>query len=232
MKTLLVVILFLPIITFSQTTTFHADSSKLRSWSGNSQASFDRAMKMQWKIKGQYLTWGNQVSVTSKESGFDTIFFRLNEQRAWDTLICKIKPNTHISFVYNSCCDYFDVLDDTGKRLTGNVSFQLINFKGKSHQYLGTIDGDGAFLSSAKDTLHPLYRSPMLPNTYTVAISEIRKCSGKDCLEAAIQKSGEIQNLSYNYQTLKSLVNFTYVPLNTDPIQITYDVNTRLVEIR
>ncbi|MEP7321817.1 MAG: hypothetical protein ABI761_07855 [Saprospiraceae bacterium] len=232
MKALLFIISFCPLLSIGQITIFHADTSRLRSWSGNTQASFDQVMKMQWKIKGQYLTWGNQLSVTPGASGIDTVFFRLSDQREWDTLICKIQPNTNYRFVYNACCDYFDVMDDTGNRTVGKVSFQLSKPVNKKEKYLGTIDENGIRMSLKPVQIIPTNRSPMLPNSYNVAISLINKCHGKDCLEVALHKTTGEKDISYKIKIIKYMISFRYLQLSTEPLIITLNPVNGKVEIK
>jgi hypothetical protein len=232
LKNLILLVLF-PAFAYSQSATFYADTSRLWDYVGQSREYYDLAMETEWTIKGRSLRWGSPpVEVSPAESGVDTIFFRLHESAEWDTLICRIKSGSSSTFVYNACCTYFDVIDHAGKRTEGKVSFELMGLIPKSKKYLGTIDGNGVLLTSTAQIISPMYRSPMFPNSYNVAIREIRKCAGKDCEEAVIQRPDGSIDLSYHYRIVDKILSFHYLPVSEDPIEVLYDVESGKVIVR
>lgn len=190
-------------------------------------------MQMQWIIKGQPLRWGSTpIEVTPTESGVDTIFFKWQDQSKWDTLLCKIKGGSSITFVYSPCCDYFDVVDSNGDRFEGKVSFVLMGATPAKMKYLGSIDASGVFMTQKPDTILPFYRSPMLPNMYNVEVQEIRDCFGKGCQEAAIRKLDGSIDISYHYRIVDEILNFHFLPLNEEPLFVSYDLDSGKVVIR
>jgi len=228
----LILLLLFPALAYSQSASFYADTSMLWDYAGQSREYYDLAMDWEWIIKGKSLRWGSPpVEVSPAGSGVDTIFFRLHERAEWDTLICRIKSGSSNTFVYNACCTYFDVIDHTGKRTEGKVSFKLEGLIPKSKKYLGTIDGNGVLLTSTAQIISPMYRSPMFPNSYNVAIREITKCAGKDCEEAVIQRPNGSIDLSYHYQIVDKILSFHYLPLSEDPILVTYDIESGVVNV-
>lgn len=229
LKNLILLLLF-PAFASSQSATFYADSSRLRNYVGNTSSAVEHAMQMEWRIKDQTLHWGGSILVAPSQSGLDTICFRLRETAIWDTLICKIQANSTIRFVYNSCCDYFDVFDETGDRIEERSALTL-RAQFKIQKYLGTIDGNGVLLTSTAQIVSPMYRSPMFPNSYNVAIQEIIKCAGKDCVEAVIQRPDGSIDLSYHYQIVDKILGFNYLPLSTEPIFVSYDLDSGKVSI-
>ena len=232
LKKLILLFLF-PTLAYSQSATFYADTSRLWDYIGQSREYYDLAMESEWIIKGKSLRWGSPpVEVSPAGSGVDTVFFRLHERAEWDTLICMIKSGSSSTFVYNACCNYFDVIDHTGKRTEGKVSFELKGSMPKSKKYLGTIDGNGVQLTLTAQIISPMYRSPMFPNSYNVAIKEIRKCTGKDCLEAVIMRPDGSIDLSYQYQIVDKILSFHYLPVSEEPVIISYDLDSGKVVIR
>jgi hypothetical protein len=229
----LIIIFFFPACAYSQSATFYADTSLLWEYVGQSGEYYDLAMETEWIIKGKSLRWGSPpVEVSPAEFGVDSIFFRLHEKVEWDTLICRIKSGSSNTFVYNACCNYFDVIDHTGERTEAKVNFQLMGSIPKSKKYLGTIDANGVLLTSIAQIISPIYRSPMFPNSYNVAIQEIRKCAGKDCLDAAIQRPDGSIDVSYHYQIVDKILSFQYLPVSEDPIEVLYDVESGKVVVR
>lgn len=231
LKNLIILLLF-PAFASGQSATFYADSSRLRNYVGNTSSAVEHALQMEWRIKDQTLHWGGSILVAPSQSGLDTICFRLRETAIWDTLICKMQANSTIRFVYNSCCDYFDVFDETGDRIEGKVSFEHKGSILKSKKYLGTMDGNGVLLTSTAQIISPIYRSPMFPNSYNIAIQEIIKCTGKDCEEAVIQRPDGSIDLSYHYRIVDRILSFHYLPVSEDPIEVLYDVESGKVVVR
>jgi len=97
---------------------------------------------------------------------------------------------------------------------------------------LGTIDGNGVLLTSTAQIVSPMYRSPMFPNSYNIAIQEIIKCTGKDCEEAVIQRPDGSIDLSYHYRIVDRILSFHYLPVSEDPIEVLYDIESGKVVVR
>lgn len=188
---------------------------------------------MEWIIKGKKLRFGSApIEVEPTKFGVDTVFFRLDPSEKWDTLICKIQAGSFSRFEYNACCDYFTVIDDSGKFIIGKVIFELKGTRSGKEKYLGSIDGSGVFMTQHADTISPFNRSPMLPNTYNVEVKEVKNCSGKDCQEAAIRKPNGSIDVSYHFRIVESLKVFHYLPVSEEPIYVSYDLDSGKVVIR
>jgi len=233
LRNIFILLYILPALASGQSAKFYADTTRLRSFVGHSQSEFDRALKMEWIIKGQVLHWGSPaIDVSPTETGVDTIFFKHHDEAKWDTMICKIKGGSLITFVYNTCCDYFDVVDTSGDRLEGKVSFVLKGTKPRRKKYMGSIDGSGVFMTKQPDTLSPFFRSPMLPNRYNVEVKEVKNCSGKDCQEAAVRKPDGSVDESYHYRIIESILVLHYLPVSADPIAVSYDLSSEKVLVK
>lgn len=231
LKKLILLYLF-PAFANSQSATFYADTHRLMQYNQNNSSSEGYGMQMQWIIKGQPLRWGSPpIEVSPTESGVDTIFFKGQDQSKWDTLLCKIKGGSSITFVYSPCCDYFDVVDSNGDKLEGRVSFMLLGATPGKKNYLGSIDASGVFMTNQPDTILPFYRSVMLPNTYNVEVNEIKDCFGKDCEETAIQKPDGSIDISYHYRIIDGILNFHYLPVSEEPVIVSYDLDSGKVVI-
>ncbi len=155
-------------LTSGQTTIFYADTSRFMEYNGHDTSSLGYGMQMQWIIKGQSLRWGSPpIEVRPTDSGVDTIFFKHHDQSKWDTLLCKIKSGSSITFVYSPCCDYFDVFDSNGDRFEGKVSFVLKGTIPGKAKYLGSIDGSGVFMSQQPDTIPIFFEVKCCPIAIT-----------------------------------------------------------------
>ena len=230
-KKLILLFLF-PAFAYSQPATFYADTLRLMEYNQNDTSSEGYGMQMQWIIKGQQLSWGSTpIEVGLTESGVDTIFFKWHDHSKWDTLLCKIKGGSSVTFVYSPCCDYFDVVDSNGDRFKGKVSFDLKGSLPKKTKYLGSIDDSRVFMTQKPDTIPPFYRSVMLPNTYNVEVEQIKDCSGKHCQEAAIQKPDGSMEISYHFRIVEEILNFHYLPVSEEPVSVTYDLDSGVVRI-
>jgi len=231
LKKLILLFLF-PAFAYSQPATFYADTYRLREYNQNDTSSEGYGMQMQWIIKGQSLRWGSPpIEVRPTESGVDTIFFKWYDESKWDTMLCRIKAGSSITFEYSPCCDYFDVFDSNGDRFEGKVSFVLLGIKPKKNKYLGSIDSDGIFMTSQGDTMLPIFRSPMLPKMFIVEVKEVKKCYGSNCHEAAIKRPDGSIDESYHYRIVDKILNFHYLPVSQDPILVSYDIVSGLVNV-
>jgi hypothetical protein len=232
LKALIFIIISLPVLSFGQSAKFFADTSMLMEYNGHKTSSDGYGMQMQWIIKGQKLHWGSPaVEVSPTLTGVDTIYFKHKENAEWDTLLCIIAEGSTIMFEYNACCDYFDAVDASGQKFEGKVSFELKGTKPGKKKYLGSIDDSGIFMTQFADTLSPLFRSPMLPNRYNVEVEIVKKCLGKKCREVAIRKKDGSIDYGYKFRTVENIVLFHYLPVSSDPIVVSYNLETREIKI-
>lgn len=109
------------------------------------------------------LIWGNEINIIPDLSGVDTLFFQLHNKSHWDTLLIKISHDNYFRFIYNACCDYFDVMDSSGLKTTGKISFHLSYLSRGNNKYLGSIGDDGVILNSKPTIITPKVCSTLFP---------------------------------------------------------------------
>jgi len=191
---------------------------------------------MEWKINGQVLHFGSKpIVVNADPNSIDTLFYRRNSKTKWDTIICNIKEPLTYKFIYNNCCNGFNVLGANGKSIEGKVNFRLIG-KQSNKTFLGTLGEAGVLINvNATDTLFPGCRSAMSPNIYSLSFKEVQTCNDSLLCKEQIclfEKDKEDLNYSFNFRTISSKVEILFMPLSSDPIQIFYNVKSDNVTIR
>jgi hypothetical protein len=234
MKQLIIVLTFLPTILLGQTAMFYADTTDLWQDAGQRRDRLERIMEMEWRIKGQVLHFGSKPIVVKPDANeIDTLFYRQSNSAKWDTIVCNIKEPLTYKFVYNVCCDGFNVAGPDGKFIIGKVNFRLTG-KQNNKTFLGTL-GEAGILTNVNttETLLPGCRSAMSPNIYLVSFKEIRICNDSlICKEdiCLFEKGKKELNYEFKFKTISSKVNFLFMPLSS-PIQITYDTKSGKVTI-
>jgi hypothetical protein len=233
MKKLWIIFIIIPTIISGQPAKFYADTSRLRSFTGQSQEEFDRAMEFEWRINHRVLKFGSTLTnVEINKSGPDTILFRISHDHAWDTLVTKIPHGSINRFNYNSCCHYFNAITEDGHIIKGSVNFELSVSDSKVKKYLCSIDSYGTFISPSRSkTISAESRSPMLPNSYNVAIQEVKSCNGKKCQNTALFKEDGSEDPGYKFKTKRQVIVIHYVPLSTEPLFVNYDLDSAKIQI-
>jgi hypothetical protein len=210
---------------------------QLRVRTGRNQELFDRAMEMEWKINGQTLHFGSKpIEVKPDSTTIDTIFYRRNLKSQWDTILCNIREPKNYLFVYNDCCDAFDVQDAILRRRTiGKVIFKLTE-KNKN-VFLGTLGESGVLINypATTDTLVPICNSPMPPNIYQVTFSTIKICNDTVNCDYWICLSDEEEkkyNNAFGSRTVSEKMNIHYVALDNEPLLVIYDPKTNKITLK
>ncbi len=233
MKILLFFLLSFPILTLAQSATFIADTSTLRQYTGHDQEFFEWVMEFEWRVNHRSLKFGSTLTdVEINKNGPDTILFRISENKAWDTLVTKIPPNSVNRFNYNTCCHYFNAITEEGHIIKGSINFILIDSDKKGKKFLCSIDSYSTFVRPTKaKTISAKWRSPMLPNMYNVVIQEVKKCIWKKCQNTVLLKDDGSENLGYNFKSIRRVMLLHYLPLSAEPIKLIVDVNSGVLII-
>ncbi len=218
----------------AQNAKFYADTVLLRSYVG-SQKEFDRAMEMRWLIKGQPLLFGSDtVEVIPDKTKLDTIFYKWNAKRDWDTIICNIaEPHTY-NFTFNTCCGGFDVQRNK-KRIPMKVEVAI---KGVSNKmYLARLGETGKVINgSGKQIITPLCRSAMKPNIFWVMLQQVKVCTDTGNCEKneefCIQKENGERDYSFSYTVQKTITKFLYMPLTDKPLRVSYKPERNKLKIK
>ncbi len=215
------ILFLLPILCYSQTATFYADSTDLYHMTGMRKDIYERITQAEWKIKGKTLRYGSKPVKVHIDNKIDTIFFRQNNDTKWDTLICNInKPDT-FKFLYNPCCGGFNV-QKSSRNIQGKVKFSLTE-QNKNDTYLGILDDAAVILSNSDTELSTYCRSAMFPNIYNVAIQKVEICKdGDGCSGRCINNEGD----TISYLLVSEKVRFLSLPLSEEPFVIKYDLST------
>ncbi len=200
-----------------QTAKFYADTT--RNWMGmrNNPSRYERVMEMEWKMNGQTLRWGSKpIEVTPDPNKVDTLFFRVNSNAKWDTMICIIKKPEYYKFIYNECCGAFNIEKEGENRfLYGTVTYKITD-KADKKTYLGTLGEAGLVVNSTTtDTLRPGCRSAMSPNVYPISFSEIEICKDTaNCREGTCMYDKKINDYNYDfgYKTVSKKLNVLFLP--------------------
>lgn len=211
---------------FGQVATFWADTSGIIP-----TKEYNYITEAEWKINGQTLRYGLSPIAVPTDNVVDTIFYKQFENSKWDTLICNITEPANYIFQYNMCCGGFDVYN-AENRISGAVIFIVENAK-KKKQYLGQLAGTGVLVSQqTSDTLKPICWSPMQPNIYNLAFSEIEICQDTTTCDEEIclhEKGQEEINYVFSFKTISCKLNCLFLPLSNEPIKVIYNRKTKKI---
>ncbi|GGB70612.1 hypothetical protein GCM10007424_08220 [Flavobacterium suaedae] len=211
--------LLLPIICYTQTATFYADSTDLYDMTGMRKEVYNRVLQAEWKIKGKTLHYGSKPLKVGVDNKIDTIFYRQDKNSKWHTLVCNINKADNFRFLYNPCCGGFNTQNTSGN-ITGKVKFSVTG-KEKENTYLGVLDDAAVILSDSDLELSPYCRSAMHPNVYNISIQKIKYCKDEsNCNEKCINNGAEI----ISYIPISQKTSFLFLPLSDEPFVIIYDL--------
>ena len=216
---------------------FSADSSKLMKYTGHRQELIKEVMEMKWKINGQEFYFGSSpVKVFPNPDKLDTLFYKPNKKARWDTIICNVTIPEKYQFVYNICCDGFNVRKLTNnKSIEGRVVVEL-NKEPIDILYLCTLGESGILPKSGViDTLYNVCGSAMSTNIYWLTLKEIVVCKDSvNCTEETclIESEYEVPKYDFGYNTTSTILNFNYMPLGNGILNILFDNETNEVIIK
>ena len=200
---------------FTTDTRFHSEQDQLNS---------------EWVIAGQHLTYGSPPIKVKTDDLLDTIYFRTNSKRNWDTIICQISQAETYKFVYNDCCGGFYIADSNSHFFNPRMIFTVKNAR-KKDMFMGKLGDDGVLIDVGKtnsDTLSITCHSILLPNVFNLSFQKIQISNDTTlALENACVKNKVDINYEYTYITKKLYTQFLYMPLSNDCINITIDTKKK-----
>ncbi len=160
----------------------------------------------------------------------DTILFQYDERRRYDTLICNIAKPYFYKFKHNECCGGFNVYSDSIKQRP-SLLFKLN--APKNEKYLGILGSSGQRLTQ-QDTIKDFCKSALTPNIFPVQLLKITDCETYDCEGVTCLIEGDLLDYSgnFSYQISKEILNFLFMPLNNEPLEIFYDVKQEKIKIQ
>lgn len=216
---------------------FSTDTTRFKTWYAKDDGKLpDRITQQVWYINGQKMSYGSgTIKVEVTPSKLDTILYQGYRRNSLDTIICNIsKPNKY-KFFYNTCCGRFNIQNESSKKfIQGNVLFNLKN--PDKNTYLGTLGETGKIVKyQDKDTLKVDCRSAMSPNVYRITFKQIDICKDSlDCEESTcLQENGKDEpNWDFGYNTLSEKLDFIFMPLKSEPVEIMYDPKANKIEIK
>ena len=200
---------------FTTDTRFHSEQDQLNS---------------EWLISGQHLTYGSPPIKVKTDDILDTIYFRTDSKRNWDTIICQISQAETYKFVYNDCCGGFYIADSNSHFFNPRMIFTVKNAS-KKDMFMGKLGDDGVLIDAGKtnsDTLSITCHSVLLPNVFNLSFQKIQISSDTTlALENACVKNKVDINYEYTYITENLFTQFLYMPLSNDRINITIDTKKK-----
>ncbi len=222
MKPFLLVIIMLPLLLHGQYAVFTTDTMHLE---GDEQGS-------EWIIAGQHLKFDGSSIKVKTDNVLDTVLYRTDDYRAWDTIICQISQPKSYRFIYNMCCGGFGIADSIGHFIQARTIFETWPSE-KLH--LGKLDDDGILLrpgENLSDTLDITCHSVMMSNIFNVSFSEITtKIDKSNYNDNTCIKNGKDYTYDFTYTPTKSYCNFLYMPLSHAPVTIVISRKKGLVTI-
>jgi hypothetical protein len=212
---------------------FSTDKTRLRRFYRNNDGQLPKHIKEQfWFINGQKMSYSSgPIKVKVGPDKLDTILFKGYRQKEFDTIICNISEAKKFKFYYNECCGGLNIKDElTQKFIRGRISIKLKHPSNKV--YLGLLGQSGSLITVNSSILSEGCRSAMSPNVYNVVLKQIGPCvDSTNCEEVCIMGKTEM-NYGYEYKTLITKLHFLFMPLDNEPLVITYDPKSDLIVIK
>jgi|GEM_PF-1588141 len=239
MKYSFLLLLLLPFNAWSQNITFFADTATLNTRVSKNWRSLSRVAEMEWKVGGQSMRFGSKpISLPIDPDKTDTLFFKWRANANWERILFNAKEPGAYAFIYNVCCDGFDIVRATNSNLgfiSGKVSFQ-VSGRQQNQVLLGTFGEAGILIERGKNVLSRHCRSAMSSNIYWVTLQEIEICNDTtSCKQyACLYRKGFSEDDMYeiSFKTISSKTEFLYMPLSDDPIQVFYDNKSGKLTVR
>jgi hypothetical protein len=238
MTKLVIIFILFPTILWAQSATFYADTMQVWQYAGRRSDTklIDHIYEMEWRINGQVLRFGSKpVSVPADADKIDTLFYKQHSKAEWDTIIFNVKKPLSYKFVYNVCCDGFNIQGDgVDPFISGQADFRVTG-KQKDKIFVGTLGEVARIIKPGKNLLSPQCRSAMSPNIYWLSLQEIKICTDTVCQnELCLFQEGQEEETheEIKFNTVSKKAEFLYMPLNSEPIQILYDATSKKVTIR
>ncbi len=223
-------------VTAQEFAVFKTDTTRFRHYYSRDSAELPKYITEQvWYFNGKKMFYGcNPIAIKVNPAKLDTILYKGYRRTEFDTIICNISESNSYTFFYNECCGAFNIKNDSTKQfIEGKIIYRL---KGANKKiYLGTLGEAGILLNqNMNDTLSEDCRSAMSPNVYQVSLKEIlpcrdeRPCKDEICLQ---NDASEEPSWDYGFETVSIKLKMFYMPLNSEPINITYDGKLEKIEM-
>jgi len=230
--TILGIIFFQTITAQTKFATFHTDTSIFIRYKNNPDL-MNKLKEIEWLIKGDTLRFGNDSVMVKVDNTIDTIYFRTTQQNKWDTIICNINTVDQYTFVFNECCNLFNVQSKKlGRYINTKLFFQNTDYNDKK-TYLATTEFDGVFLSNEKKALRQYCRSALFPNIYKIKIYEYEPCLHDDAecnnIFCIFENEDDEPTYEYEFSVKNILFNFFYMPLSESPVVIKIHSGTKKI---
>jgi hypothetical protein len=215
--------------------TFHTDTSIFIRYKNNPDLIND-LKKTEWLIKGDTLRFGNDSVIVKVDNEIDTIYFRTAQKHIWDTIICNINTVDQYTFVFNECCNLFNVQSKKlGRYLNTKLFFQNTDYNDKK-TYLATTEFDGVFINNEKKELRHYCRSALFPNIYKIKIYEYEPClqDDEECnnIFCIFENEDDEPTYEYEFSVKNILFNFLYMPLTETPVVIQIHSGTGKITLK
>ncbi len=224
-------------LTAQEYAEFSTDTTRFRRFYKNKKTNLPEYISNQeWYINGQKMNYGSgKIKVKVNPNTLDTILYKGYRRKKFDTIICNIAEAKKYKFYYNECCGAFNIKDEsTNSFIIGKINYRLKS-KTPSKTYLDTLGESGIIVSTKKDnTLYTKCRSAMSPNIYNISFREIEYCSNdQNCTEGiCLQKENQKEpQMNFSFHTIDVKMKFLFMPLTSDPVDITFDPKTNQVVI-
>lgn len=179
-----------------------------------------------WFINGQKIYYGSgTIKIQVNPHKLDTILYKGYRRSKFDTIICNISEPKKYTFYYNDCCGAFNIKAQTEKRfIKGLVLFKIKSPNQKT--YMGTF-GEAGVIINNKDTLSEDCRSAMSPNVYAISLSEIGPCDDSlNCDDEFCIQNKDILDWEHGFKTVSKKIDFLFMPLKAEPLNVIYDSKT------
>ncbi|WP_027420530.1 hypothetical protein [Crocinitomix catalasitica] len=173
------------------------------------------------------------IKVLVNPHKLDTILYKGYNRNDFDTIICNISQAKRYKFYYNDCFGAFNIHDETtGKFIQGKIMYQLKNAANKT--YLGTLGESGVLIDkNLSDTLHPHCISAMSPIVYQITFSEIECCEvSMNYTEVICLVDNENVDWEFKFNIVSNKLDLLFMPLSAEPVLISYDGHTGLIEMK
>ena len=191
-----------------------------------------------WVMRGDTIRYGAGAYEFATRTDLDTLFyFQTAEDTIPDTLLCFLDTPGAYEFVYNTCCNGFN-LYDAGRERMPRLTVQFRPLAESEEVLLGRIESVGTLLKvGEQEDLEAGCRSAMSPNVYTVSLEAISLAGsefshGLFCyLNYVNPQDSVMYDYDFGYNLERTLHEFLYLPLSDAPLIIEYEPEGEVVTL-
>jgi len=223
-------------ISNNQKAEFTANLNELKKLFHNKEVPKE-VLEMEWLINRKKLTFSNEkIEIIPNPQTVDTILFKKNHKSDYDTILCNISKAEKYNFVYNTCCQYFNVKQvskEKRNRKNAVVTFS-ISKSNENKDYIGIMGEAGIIIRKEKVeySLFHTCSSAMTSNVYHLTLNEVSECKGNDnenCRDLmCVFENNDIQipKANTSFKITKKVFDFLYLDLNKNTLRIKYNFET------